>query len=142
MTARDYLDFKLPCTEPGREDDWFIEDTVSPTELEDHRARIQGQLGRSLSDTELAAELTRRRRDAIASCSFDCPLVARRRCLAEGLEGGNALKHGIRGGYAARERRIMLRMAKEREAGRVPNEALVKLFTQSGAERREALDSR
>lgn len=141
MSAADFVDFELPCTQPGKQDDWFIADALTAEEIEEQRPRIEAQAGRPLSGTEVAEELGRRRRDAMAACTFDCPMVARRRCLAEGLEGEDT-RHGIRGGYSARERRIIVRMANERNAGRIPTAKLARLFTEAGAERREALDSR
>lgn len=139
MSLADFLDFQLPCAEPGREDDWFIADAITPEELLEQRPRVEAQVGEPLTDAALAEELARRRRAAISACTFDCPMVARRMCLAEGLEADGA-RHGIRGGYTSRERRIIVRMARERDAGRIPTRKLARLFDEASADRREALN--
>jgi hypothetical protein len=69
------------------------------------KATADGEL--KAADKAVADEITelkRRRREAIKSCYYDCPMKARLMCLDEGLKSRN-LEHGIWGAYPESERR-------------------------------------
>lgn len=128
----DFTQFELPCTDPERMNDWHISERapLAPEDEEDVRilARMQVRMDdpRATEEKELKAadravneavtELRARRRQAIASCYYDCPMQARRMCLAEGLKPLN-LDHGIWGGYPESERRDVVAAIRRREKG-------------------------
>lgn len=114
MTENQFIHFDLPCTEPGLEDDWFIDHGVA----------------------KLSAE-GRARQDAIRKCYFDCPMKARLLCLDEGLKPEN-IPHGIWGGYTEAERRAIVSQIRERDKKHPDRKKLARAILSQ--ERREALN--
>lgn len=120
-----YAEFDLPCTDPDRMDDWFIGER--PQLEPEERALLEQQAIKSFTEykvpsaedelerlvAERIADLKLRRRRAIQSCYFDCPMRARLLCLDDGLKPGNQ-EHGIMGGYPESERRDIVKAIKAR----------------------------
>lgn len=121
-----YSGFDLPCTDPERMDDWFIEER--PRVEEDKREELWKTATHSveggdkrgaerqyeiLVNTYVANQKVRRRH-AIDSCFFDCPMRARLLCLDDGLQPGNQ-EWGINGGYAPDVRRSIVSSLEKRD---------------------------
>lgn len=104
---------QLPCREPGREDDWFI----------DHGVAKSSEKGKA-------------RRRAIQSCYYDCPMQARLLCLDEGLKPEN-VPWGIWGGYTESERKLIRDQFAERIKEHPDRRKLAKAILSN--EKREAL---
>lgn len=159
MSAHEFSDFQLPCTTPGKEDDWFIPERpiLEPEEIETIRLKVEdwllGQIvlyGRTESDAAKVeveftaridariAELKETRKEAMRQCYYDCPMSARLLCLDEGLKPKN-LQHGIWGGYPESERRAIVSQIRERHKAEPNRNKLARAILST--ERREALDS-
>ena len=138
MRQAQFLQFDLPCSDPERQDDWFIPERA-PLAPEDEAEIRAGFDDEKLADKAVAdkvAELKSKRRKAIQSCHFDCPMKARLLCLDEGLKPIN-LEHGIWGGYVESERRDVANAIAARKKGMSTGAAANIIIS---AEKKEALN--
>lgn len=127
----DVTGFKIPCRDPQRADDWHIPERqpLSPEEEQDirtlaateaqmeHGDKCTPELEQKAGDravSEAITDLKARRRNAISSCYYDCPMGARQICLQLGLEPIN-LEFGIWGGYPESDRRQIADAIAERK---------------------------
>lgn len=144
-----FLQFDLPCSDPERMDDWFIPERapLAPDEEREIRQRVWAEADvREHGDdvekradkavAERTAELKSKRRRAIQSCHFDCPMAARLLCLDEGLKPIN-LEYGIWGGYPESERRDVATAISNRKKGMSTGHAAKIVIS---AEKRDALN--
>lgn len=151
MRQAQFLQFDLPCTDPERRDDWFIpaRDPLAPDEEKEIRQTVWKDAAGSAdpdaiekaADKAVAdriAELKSKRRKAIQSCHFDCPMKARLLCLDEGLKPIN-LEHGVWGGYPETERRDIATAIRNRKKGISTGRAAQIIIS---AEKKEALDAK
>lgn len=153
MRQAQFLQFDLPCTDPERRDDWFIpaRDPLAPDEEKEIRQQVwidfTDDSGLPAEGVEKAAdkavadriaELKSKRRKAIQSCHFDCPMKARLLCLDEGLKPIN-LEHGVWGGYTESERRDIATAIRNRKKGISTGRAAQIIIS---AEKKEALDAK
>ena len=129
MRQAQFLQFELPCSDPERREDFFIAERgpLPPEEEREIRQQTILRAGPDAipADAEKAADkavaakvadLKSRRRKAIQSCHYDCPMAARLLCLDEGLKPIN-LEHGIWGGYPESERRDIATAISNRKKG-------------------------